>query len=354
MKKIFVVITSALLALVIWRAITPNSSIQPKQSPNVLKEVEDIQEQKEPDVVALDKEQATSAINMSPFQLTSTQKAAKAIASNYRETLRFAPYSQPLSIHDIDRLEPNRFIPVTVPNSDLSGTIALVLNKYRFTYPEPIELQLTGEGITQAKVLVSLVDDRKVLLERELRVEQGQAVTKLSAKDTFIGDIQLKVTADVGGDPIAIVAQAKYVQPSAKLVGLKYIDVQGSDLIIALELDVEDAGIYRVRANLFDGGKPLAHLVTKSKLANGKQKITLKAHQSVLPNLSNDLKLTTFIVERMSSVPGERTRYGESLITEIPLHTVDLSDLKREPYKPSDKERASLQFLEGMAQQTPL
>ncbi|ESP91172.1 MULTISPECIES: hypothetical protein [Pseudoalteromonas] len=354
MKKIVAVVTSALLALVIWRILAPNNSTQPMQSVSEPKAVIDVQIQ-QPDVASINKEPATSAVEMSPFQLTSTQKAAKVIASNYRETLRYAPYSQPLSIHDIDRLEPNRFVPVTVPNSDLSGTIALALNKYRFTYPEPIELQLTGEGISRAKVIVSLVDEKnKILFEKGLSVSQGQANTKLPAKEAFNGDIQLKVIADVGGDPITIVAQAKYVQPSAKLVGLKYMDVQGSDLIIALELEVEDAGIYRVRANLFDGGTPLAHLVTKSKLANGKQEIALKAHQSVLPDLSNDLKLMTFIVERMSSVPGERTRYGESLITEISLHAADLSDLKREPYKPSDKERASLQFLEGMAQQTPL
>ncbi|WP_235611277.1 hypothetical protein [Pseudoalteromonas luteoviolacea] len=345
-----IIIISALTALIIWRFLSPSESQQQpavaeKEAPQII-ENQAIQVAIEPQ-----SKPVPSAVDMSPFQLTSTQKAAKVIANNYRETLRFAPYSQPLTSNDIDRIEPNRFVPVTVPTSDMSGTISLALNKYRFIHPEPIQLTLKGEQISRAKVLISLVDDNKVILEKSLRVADSSAYIEVSGREDFNGDLQLKVEADVAGDPITIVAQAKYEQPSAKLTGLKHAEINGSDLLITLALEVEDAGIYRVRANLYDGAQPLAHLVAKSKLSFGQQEIELKAHQTVLPTSSSDLRLMTFIVERMSSIPGERARFGESVISEIPLIDIDLSELSRDPYSPNAKERASLEFLQGMAEQ---
>lgn len=351
MKKVVIIIISALTALIIWRLL---SSSEPQQQPVVAteKETPQIIEQKDAEVASEPQSKpAPRAVDMSPFQLTSTQKAAKVIANNYRETLRYAPYSQPLTRNDTDRLEPNRFVPVTVPTSDMSGTISLALNKYRFIHPDPIQLTLSSEQISRAKVVISLVDDSKVILEKSLRVADSSAYIEVSGREEFYGDLQLKVEADVAGDPITIVAQAKYEQPSAKLIGLKRAEVNGSDLQITLALDVEEAGIYRVRANLYDGAQPLAHLVAKAKLSFGQQEITLKAHQTVLPTSSSDLRLMTFIVERMSSIPGERTRFGESAFSELPLVDIDLSELSRDPYSPNAKERASLEFLQGMAEQ---
>ncbi|KZN47847.1 hypothetical protein [Pseudoalteromonas luteoviolacea] len=354
MNKKVVIVISALAALIILYVFMPDDTVQPAlvQIQKANKQV--VVEKASDETIEPETEVAASAVDMSPFQLTSTQKAAKVIANNYRETLRYAPYSQPLTVNDVDRLEPNRFIPLTVPTSDMSGTISLSLNKYRFIYPEPIKLVLKGDAVTRAKVIVSIVDEQKILLEKSLAVSEAGAMIELAGKESFSGDLQLKVVADVAGDPIVIVAQAKYEQPSAKLIGLKHTEVNGSDLIMTLSMDVEDAGIYRVRANLYDGAQPLAHLVAKSKLSSGRQELQLKAHQSVLPDKSSDLRLMTFVVERMSSVPGERTRFGESEVTEIPLIDVDLSELSRDPYSPTTNERASLEFLEGMASQKNL
>ncbi|MCF2858311.1 hypothetical protein L1286_12560 [Pseudoalteromonas sp. SMS1] len=335
---------SALIALFIWLSMTPEVSAEsmmekevtlmapsPKLAPAVIvsEEVKDSQND--------------------PIEKMQVETAAQNIAIGFRESLKFAPYSQPLTANDEDRLHPNKFIPVSTPLIGQEQSVSLSLNKFRYIKPESVEVSLEGGDIQSAQLHVGIVGAKKVLHSTEMHMIGGRAQAKLTAIHLPVGDISIKATADINGEEVILVAHAKYLQPSARLLSVVSTRVEQSDLLISLQLDVQEAGIYRVRANLYEGDVPLAHLVSKSKLGSGLELITLKAHQSVIPQNTKALNLKTFVVERMSSIPGEGTRYGTSDIMEAPLLGVDMSQLDRAPYTPDEKELASLAFLEKLA-----
>ncbi|WP_155732761.1 hypothetical protein [Pseudoalteromonas luteoviolacea] len=335
---------SALIALIIWFSMTPDVSAESI----VLGETK-LVENKPKAANEASESKVTESTPNEPIEKMHVETAAQNIAIGYRESLKFAPYSQPLTVNDEDRLNPNKFIPISTPLFGEEQSISLSLNKFRFIKPEPVEVWVEGEGIEKAQVQVGLVGEKKAIHRAEMQVIGGRAQIKLEAKQIPLGDISIKAIADVGGEEVILVAHAKYMQPSARLRGVASTRIEQSDLVISLQMDVQEAGIYRVRANLYDGELPLAHLVGKRKLGEGGEIITLRAHQSVIPKSVEALALNTFVVERMSSVPGEGTRYGTSDIMEAALTDVDISKLDRTPYAPSEKELASLAFLEKLA-----
>ncbi|MBQ4811389.1 hypothetical protein J8M20_08575 [Pseudoalteromonas luteoviolacea] len=335
---------SALIALIIWFSMTPDVNAESM----VLGETK-LVENKPKAALEVSENKVAELKPNEPIEKMQVETAAQNIAIGYRESLKFAPYSQPLTVNDEDRLNPNKFIPVSTPLFGEEASISLSLNKFRFIKPEPVEVWVEGEGIQKAQIQVGLVGEKKSIHSIEMQVIGGRAQTKLGAKQLPLGDISIKAIADVSGEEVILVAHAKYMQPSARLRGVASTRIEQSDIVISLQMDVEEAGIYRVRANLYDGELPLAHLVGKRKLGEGGEIITLKAHQSVIPKSATALGLKTFVIERMSSVPGEGTRYGTSDITEAALLDVDISKLDRTPYAPSEKELASLAFLEQLA-----
>ncbi|WP_156158709.1 hypothetical protein [Pseudoalteromonas rubra] len=278
-------------------------------------------------------------------------EAAAQVADLYAQQLQYAPYSQPLTLADADRLTPNHFYPVTIPTQNIEEVLTLKVSQYRFVYPEPIEIVLTGSDIYGASVSVSEVESNKVLTAQSLIEQEGRYFASISAKKDFPRELQLTVRAHVRGDEIPLVAQVQYMQPSAELLNLEQARVQGSDLLVDARLKVHEAGIYRIRANLFAGDQPLSHAVARKRLSEGVQTLPLKIHQSVLPEQATGLKLTTFVVERMSGSPQEKARFGRSQVDTYSLESVDLSDLQRQPYTPSAQEQQKLAFLKQLGKQ---
>ncbi|MCG7537037.1 hypothetical protein [Pseudoalteromonas sp. OOF1S-7] len=278
-------------------------------------------------------------------------EAAAQVAELYAQQLHYAPYSQPLTLEDADRLTPNHFYPVTMPTQNIEEVLTLKVSQYRFVYPEPIELRLTGSDIYGATVFVSEVEGNKTLITQSLTEQGGSYIANIPAKKDFPRELQLTVRAHVRGDEIPLVAHVQYMKPSAELLNLEQARVEKSDLLIDARLKVQEAGIYRIRANLFALEQPLSHVVARKRLSEGVQTVPLKIHQSVLPSQATDLKLTTFVVERMSGSPQEKARFGRSNVDSYSLEAVDLSDLKRQPYTPSAQEQQKLAFLKQLGSQ---
>ena len=114
-------------------------------------------------------------------------------------------------------------------------------------------------------------------------------------------------------------------------------------------LTVIKSGLYRLRANLYSGTSPLAHLVAKARLDEGSEQIDFKAHWSVLPKQTNDLRLSDFVIERMSPSPGERNSFGQSKVSEFAIEDFAYDSLQQLPYQANKQELQSLEFLQGLA-----
>ena len=90
-------------------------------------------------------------------------------------------------------------------------------------------------------------------------------------------------------------------------------------------------------------------VVAKARLNEGSEQIDFKAHWSVLPKQTNDLRLSDFVIERMSPSPGERNSFGQSKVSEFTIEDFAYDSLQQLPYQANKQELQSLEFLQGLA-----
>ena len=277
------------------------------------------------------------------------QAAATEVARAYSNNIQYPAYSQPITKLDTDRLEPNKFIPISSPLDDGSN-VTVALEKYRFIYPENISIRITGPEMTSVKVLLQDVNTNKVLGTQFADYDENAHFTSFLAKQDYPRDLQLVVTTMVAGKRIPVVAQIQYFQASAEIIDFETPYPDNADMVIPAIIDVTIPGKYRLRGNLYNAELPLAHLVSTSSLTSGKQVINLKAHWSVFSEQHSQLRLTNFVLEKMSPSPFEPALYGSSQVSSININDFTHGSLMQLPYEPTSQEQQSLRFLNELAQ----
>ncbi|WP_082664318.1 hypothetical protein [Pseudoalteromonas sp. 10-33] len=277
-------------------------------------------------------------------------KAAEQVAIQYESALKYPPYSQPLSEFDEDRLKPNQFYPVESPIDDKGNAVTISLSKYRFVYPEKITLKVSAGGLKNVIVELANTDTKEIVTTYKSNAREGEANVIFKAEEDYPRNLQIFVEANVDGKQIPVVAQIQYMPPSATLLGFESAYPQNENMLIPANLKVTKKGLYRLRANLFSGDTPLAHLVSKQRLSKGSQTIDLKAHWSILPQGMADMRLSGFVIERMSPSPGERNSFGNSEVSHFDINDFPYDSLQQLPYQPNEQEKLSLEFLKGLAE----
>lgn len=281
----------------------------------------------------------------------SSNNSAALVAKVYAAELNFPPYSQPLTSNDFDRLQPNHFNPQSIPVDDEGNQISATLSKYRYTYPEPILATMTGQNIVNAKLELIDTNSGKLLLTSVFEQDKNNWYAQLDGKRDLPEQLHATVRAKVNNKTITMALALKYIDSIATLEGFGSAYNRDADMIMPAKLTTRKKGLYRVRANLFDANnQPIAHLVTKEKLAKGRNEIDLKAHQSVLQGKQAPFYLATFSIELMSPAPGQPTKYGNSLINKHEIKDFAVSSLSDIPYQPSAQEQQRLQLLQQMSQ----
>lgn len=277
-------------------------------------------------------------------------KAAEQVAMQYENALKFPPYSQPLSPLDEDRLKPNKFYPVSSPIGEKAGSLSVSLSQYRFIYPQEITLKVSAKGLGKVLVELTNTDTKEVLNTYKGSARQGEAVITFEGKESYPRNLQLFVEANVANKKVPVVAQIQYMSPSATLTGFDNAYAQNENMIMPANLTILKDGLYRVRANLYDGNIPIAHLVAKERLTKGNEKLNLKAHWSVLPPGISEMRLSDFVIEKMSPSPGELNGFGNSDIIQFHITYFAYDSLQQLPYQASAQEMLNLEFLQVLAQ----
>ena len=275
----------------------------------------------------------------------------KLLASAYAAELELPPYSRPLSADDEHLLNPNRYIPQSVPlEGGASATI--VLPKYRFSYPEavPVTLEITGLQVFDVSVQLIAEGAADSSEAVDMRGTPERYTATLEAEEQWNGAFEVQVSFSANGTAVVVKTGIEYHNPVATIVGIADSLGVGADMQIPVQLEVKQAGYYRLRANLFtEQRQPLALLTATEKLGSGKQEITLRAFKAVLRKNSGPFVLGSFVLEKRPAVPGELTLYGDSEQAEYQLAPFSLNQLSDEPWQPDEQERLRLQFLQQMA-----
>ena len=295
-----------------------------------------------------------------PQQISVTEKipepvaeSFKLLASAYAAELELPAYSRPLSTDDEHLLNPNRYIPQSVPlEGGASATI--VLPKYRFSYPEPVAVTLEINDLQIFDVSVQLADensaDSVATAEMQGTPERYNAI--LEPEPDWNGAFEVQVSFSANGTTQVLKTGIEYHNPVATIIGVADSLGVGADMQIPVKLEVKQAGYYRLRANLYtEQRQPLALLTATEKLGSGKQELTLRAFKAVLRTSRGPYILGSFVLEKRPALPGEQTQYGDSEKAEYQLEPFALSQLSDEPWQPDEQEQQRLQFLQQMAGQ---
>ena len=287
---------------------------------------------------------------VTPEKITSNDSAIL-VAKAYAAELNFPAYSQPLTINDFDRLQPNHFNPQSIPVDDEGTQVTAALSKYRYSYPEQVFATLTGEYIDNAELQLIDLTTKKVLLTSRFEQNENSWYAQFDGKQNFPRQLQATIKAHVNGKDVSIALALKYTDSVATLEGFNSAFNQDADMVLAANLTTRKKGLYRVRANLFDANnQPIAHLVSKEKLNKGNSHINLKAHQSVLQGKQAPFYLSTFSIELMSPAPGKPKKYGNSAIKKYEIKGFEVSSLTDIPYQASEQEQQRLRLLQNMAE----
>lgn len=318
--------------------------------------------QSEPSTVAVlpDSKAVAAKPDSQPQQISVTEKipepvteSFKLLASAYAAELELPAYSRPLSLDDDHLLNPNRYIPQSVPLEG-GASASIMLPKYRFSYPESVPITLDIQGLQIFDVSVQLLHESSAakVANAEMRGTPERYSATLEPEQDWNGAFEVQVSFTANGQTQVLKTGIEYHNPVATVVGVAESLAVGSDMQIPVQLEVKQAGFYRLRANLYtEQRQPLALLTSTEKLATGQQEIRLRAFKAVLRNNSGPYILGSVVLEKRPAVPGELTQYGDSAQAEYPLDYFSLSQLSDEPWQPDEQERQRLQFLQQMAGQ---
>ncbi|MFW7524918.1 hypothetical protein ACODM8_12350 [Vibrio ostreicida] len=278
--------------------------------------------------------------------LESSQASLQQVALLHQQSLQYPSYSQPITDAHSPYLSWNDFDSVETPVLDGKVTASLSLAKYRYFFPEVIEVELRSQAAsTTAQLDIVSVETQSVLQSHVSDDGQWGIVPNQS----WPQEIRLiaRVDFEQGQDVVSADIRLYHSVASVSDVGEGY--AQGPDMKVPMILDVGKAGIYRVRANLYQsGGGAIASLVEKQRLSTGLQNMELKVFKGVLPSGSNALELRDVMIERMSSYPGEKAGYGKSESKAYPVGTFDTDSLSDDAYQMTEQEKQQLTFLQQL------
>lgn len=291
------------------------------------------------------------------------------IAHTYRENSRFPTYSQPLARNDWAALNPRAHVPEERPLANApSLTVSILLPYYVVDAQRdlPVKVVVARSGDDGAAPLsvtaVQAVARNQTLAGAPVLLPM---VRQQGNVDTFAGAIpasELSAFADSEVEIAALLTLSdgrhssattmiRLFHSTATLTGVGAAYVDDVHLVIPVFLQVMQAGMYRLQANLFSAdGEPVAHLNTTLTLAAGTVTGLLNVHSATLreQNAPGPYLLTDINLMQMPSAPGEPTRYGSSLAEHYPVNGFPLDSYHDTPYQdPAAQQR--LEFLEKLS-----
>lgn len=278
--------------------------------------------------------------------------ATSAPLQQFSEQLLSPPYSQPVTAMNLAQTEAPSVAAVTVPLDD--GIVwSLQPGQFRFSYPEPVTatVQIKGEQPAFVRYRLRSTATAELLSSGELAADaDGLFRLSIPGHTDFPAELELIVDSEPGHGALALL---QYHQPVAWLAQTLALHADDSDLVLPLQLEVQQRGLYRVQAVLGQNqqqsaAKPLAILQGEFMLEAGTATIELRAHHSVLPAEPFDAELSRLQLELAPPVPGAATGYGRPLQAPVALGDFDPRALNRTPYQPDAQALKRVELLQQL------
>lgn len=269
-------------------------------------------------------------------------------AEQYEQTVKYPPWSVPLTPAQADAYQGNRYEPVSLPLGD-NGSFTVILDQYRFTKGDPILVAASIEGpqVISDKVTATLESqpDRKQVATAALdRTGNGYFEGTVDS-DQSPGEYHLIVEAHIDGKPVRHASTLTIEPDLGDFKGLGTPYVSNNNLVIPLSFTPDHTGYYALSAQLYNGDNPIAQLQEEQQMGTGTHTFKLRAHGTVLANqsLSGQLQLRHIQLRQLPDKPGDRTHYAFGPDDGYRFSPPDLDQLTDTPAaNPESEQRAVL------------
>jgi hypothetical protein len=288
------------------------------------------------------------------------------IADTYKDNIRFPSYSKPLHNNDWNLLNPRPFVikdkPLDVAEN-LSAAIILdhyiVHNNQDLAVKVRISGELADIQIQQVSIYFPAGNNPQQdnILSVTAQTSQQIIYSGILPSSSFseIAEGEKRLLAHITFKE----SQAAKISTSFKLsdnkitlshLGESYIE--GPHLMIPAYFDIEEAGLYRLQANLFDqqSQQPISHLNSQFQLSESDSTALIKVHAVTLraQGFSGPYRLSNINITRNPAHPGDKTGYGASAESSYIINGFDLSHYSDEEYI-NEANQKRLDFLNKMA-----
>lgn len=253
-----------------------------------------------------------------------------AMAQDYKQLIKFPPYSMPLSENNHDLLNPYEFVPTKRPlDNENKFSFELKVSRYVLFNGSPIPITLTllsnqsdplpavqslkvdllSAGVSVATIPLALTTD-----ESKQKVYSANYLPSSSAAAQWKPELSIRVVIKLQGrSETGLVESFQYIQPVAKVTGIGPEKIEGPNLYIPLLMDSKQAGRYKIEANLFTStGSPVSHLVSRASLPAGAGMMPLRVHVVTLKDkqAAGPYVLKDILVQRLPDELGGDSAYG--------------------------------------------
>ncbi len=290
-------------------------------------------------------------------QLMPMTDVFKEVNEAYQAQIAHPSYSRPLSEGDWSKLNPHGFQAIETVVADMEGaSVSVELSRYVYFRPQVVDFMVTfyqagalisGRyracgGVNSCSEWMGLTVESDSGAKGELPADM---MAKEWSEEVFV---ELNFTTSLGEASTKV--RFTYVDAIATVTGFEAAYADQADYVIPVKVKTQEAGLYRLRANLFDSEEhPLAYLTAKTRLTEGEGGMDLRIHHSLLADQQGTLRLQTFVLERMSPAPGEPARLGAS---ELDYHLFEAPEAKEfsdVAYQPTEQERQRLELLQHLS-----
>jgi hypothetical protein len=295
-----------------------------------------------------------------PTQIEQTSSplsiALSTISEQYQYQNRFATGTTALSDKDFHLLNPNHSYDIKFPvgaSQQIQAT--LVLNQYQYVPGDTLSARLSFSDEIQLSDLYFVLSDQGQTLmiwpysqaenhNAGTTNHQSKATTQPivfkwlipnSLDEAWVGEKQFSVRfKDEEGFTSTLTQGIKLSPITATLTAFSDAIQQERFIKIYFSLDVKISGSYRIKANVFDGAKPIVHLNQKFKqLPIGEYQgyLTIDSFALYEAQVQQPLKLTQIQVEQLPRLPGDKTLAGKAEVNEYPIPLLNSEAFSRQP-----------------------
>lgn len=303
-----------------------------------------------------------------PYADAAVKAQLMQVADLYEEAIRYPASSQPIvNEEQLQQYLPNRSatvgFPFPVEGQDDPIELELKTSKFQYFSGEPIPVSLSINGapgdasIEVEGVLTSLSGER--LMDLRFPEKGGESdyyaefLPEEVATSNWPLELQVRIYVSVDEHRLFVSAPLRYSMPSARLQDVEFSAVEKEYLSIPLVFQVQNPGYFFVTANLYsqNSGKPLVHIESEGLMAEGLDRMVMKAHAEALKASADEgpYLLKDISILRTADENDEYDQAGNSTKMAYVVEGFPFSDYDDTPYQdPLAEER--LAFLRELGQ----